>query len=291
MDTSTGRIYIKITISKWKQILCELVGKKPQNIALCEKCGFYTQAWATLICDHKLCEECFNQYLEYICPKDHYRTTKDQATRGNCTQELKYAVICCPGCNRPKSFKDLMPHISDRHPELLSNADEASRHFEPKTTGYEVGSNCSNEGHMKSYGKMSDGKSLYSLPRAPDETKLDREIVTCRHCNTPLETKEVEEHEKRCPDRSLDCPCCKEPVAAKNIGVHVTTHCPAKEKKESVQTLRTQRVSNGCNVSNKRTELIGDVQEMKERIKELEDTMNRIEKPLQKIIERLSREQ
>lgn len=75
------RAYIKISISEGKQIICNVFARTLRNVAICEMCEFYTQTWATLVCDHKLCEECFNSCIDYICPKDHRRTTKDQVLR------------------------------------------------------------------------------------------------------------------------------------------------------------------------------------------------------------------
>ncbi|XP_054933717.1 uncharacterized protein [Dermacentor andersoni] len=297
-----------IAISEGKRIPCEIFQKDKRNLPLCENCGFYTQTWASLICDHKLCEECFNPCIDYICKKDHYRTTKDQARRGSSTCEIQDVVLYCPRCPNPMSFKYMVEHIWSEHPELLENADEQLKQYQGE--GNDGRNNpCKDDGNARQRGvermqdivpsarhacrdaqcdnaMMTDDDSSDSLPGAPDKAKLDHEIGTCKHCNTPLEKEEIEEHEAKCLDRIMTCPNCKEKMPAKNLDVHTKTLCPAKEKK-TTDKLRIQRKSDD---STEKKILMADVNELKERIHALEETMDRIEPPLLKIIERLSRE-
>ncbi|XP_075530784.1 uncharacterized protein LOC142563935 [Dermacentor variabilis] len=276
MAESTGSNFMMVGISGGKRIPCEIFQKDKRNLPLCENCGFYTQTWATLKCKHKLCEECFNSSIDYICKQDHCRTTKDQE------------------------------HIRSEHPELFENADEPLKQYqrEVNDTGKD---SFKNDGKTRQRGvedmqnmvpsprhacidaqcdteMMTDDDSSDSLPGAPDQTKLDHEIGTCKHCNTPLEKKAIEEHETTCLYCSMTRPNCKEKMAAKDLDVHTKTLCPAKEKK----TTGKLRIQTKSDDSNERKKLMADVQELKERIHALEETMNRIQPPLLKIIERLS---
>ncbi|XP_075530776.1 uncharacterized protein LOC142563933 [Dermacentor variabilis] len=306
MAESTGSNFMMVGISGGKRIPCEIFQKDKRNLPLCENCGFYTQTRATLICKHKLCEECFNSSIDYICKQDHWRTTKDQARRGSSTSEIQDVRLYCPRCPNPMPFNYMVEHIRSEHPELFENADEPLKRYqrEVNDTGND---SFKDDGKARQRGvedmqnmvpsprhacidaqcdteMMTDDDSSDSLPGAPDKEKLDHEIGTCKHCNTPLEKKAIEEHEATCLYRNMTCPNCKEKMAAKDLDVHTKTLCPAKEKK-TTDKLRIQRKSDD---SNERKELMADVQELKERIHALEETMNRIQPPLLKIIERLS---
>ncbi|XP_070383618.1 uncharacterized protein [Dermacentor albipictus] len=234
--------------------------------------------WATLICGHKLCEECFNPCIDYICKQHHCWTAKYQK------------------------------HIRSEHPELLENADEPLKQYQGEVNDSKNDPR-KDDGNARQRGveqmqdmvssarharidaqcdteMMTDDDSSDCLPRAPDKAKLDHEIGTCKHCNTPLEKKEIEKHETTCLYRIMTCPNCKEEMPAKNLDVHTKTLCPAKERK-TTDKLRIQRKSDD---STEKKILMADVKELKERIHELEETMDRIVPPLLKIIERLSRE-
>ncbi|XP_049511473.1 uncharacterized protein LOC119463883 isoform X3 [Dermacentor silvarum] len=248
------RAYIKISISEGKQIICNVFARTLRNVAICEMSEFYTQTWATLVCDHKLCEECFNSCIDYICPKDHRRTTKDQAIRGECTSELQFTIFYCPGCGCQKWLENIVGHIRSEHPELLENVDEPLRQCQREVNAFTGTDPCKNDGRTRQHGgeqlqemapsarhanldaqgdteMIADDDSSDSLPGALDNAKLDHEIGTCRHCNTPLEKKDIEEHEAKCLDLCVECPNCKEKISAKNFVLHTRTLCPARERK------------------------------------------------------------
>lgn len=311
MAKNSERTYVKIAISEKKKLLCELVGKKPKNLDVCEKCKFYMQTWIALKCDHKVCYECFNDSTSYICPTDHYRTTKDKAMTEGCSK-LRNSRVYCPACGEEHTCTNITNHISCKHPELLENADESvrPRHREAMARS-EIEPRRGEEKRERRWGKppqacdaparhtdsdtrcdvdmMTDEESSDSAPPTSDEASLDRDIGTCRHCNTALEKKEIPGHEERCPDRGVQCPFCSEEMAFKTLRGHISTACPVRKGEQSGNTSRTHRRGGAySDESKEESTAIDDVQDLKKKIEELEQRMAALEGPLLRIIRRLS---
>ncbi|KAH6924795.1 hypothetical protein HPB50_025125 [Hyalomma asiaticum] len=82
-----------------------------------------------------------------------------------------------------------LKHVSDKHPELLENADDT---IAPS--------------------QMTDDESSDFVPQTLDEASLDSDLGTCQHCITALEKKDIAVRERRY-NTSLDgvylkCPYC-----------------------------------------------------------------------------------
>ncbi|XP_037525688.1 uncharacterized protein LOC119402637 [Rhipicephalus sanguineus] len=255
MAKNSEGTYVKIAISEKKEVMCELVGKRPKNLDACEECQNYMQTWVTLRCDHKVCNECFNEYPSYICSKDKKRTTKGKARTEGCNK-LRNSRVYCPACQEEHTCTNITNHISCKHPELLENADESVRppyteamarsETEPQrgeekrerlwgnppqafdAPATHTGSDSKFDADM-----LTEDESSDSAPPTSDEASLDRDIGTCRHCNTALEKKEIPGHEERCPDLGVQCPFCSEEMAFKTVQGHINTACPVRKGEQS----------------------------------------------------------
>nr|XP_037272161.1 uncharacterized protein LOC119164150 [Rhipicephalus microplus] len=314
MAKSSERMFVKIAISAKKELVCELVGKKLKNLDACEKCRLYMQTWVTLRCDHKVCYECFNDSPSYICSIDKKRTTKTRAsTEGY--DKLRNAEVYCPACPQKDTCGNLPKHIRSKHPELLESADESTkplqievmahsprtpRRYDTKRVNHrwqnpsqthEIPATTGDSRIQDDVDMVTDDESSDSIPPIAEEASTDTEIGTCTHCNTPLEMNDIPEHEEKCPDRVVECPLSSKKIALSAVQCHISTACPRREALQAMETLRKPTPRDYVDDKKEKkdiTKATVDVQEMKDKLKELEQRMTALEEPLKLIIRRLS---
>ncbi|KAK8766483.1 hypothetical protein V5799_006738 [Amblyomma americanum] len=99
-NSPAARGYVKVTVSKNKQVRCEVTSGSLYLFYECVHCGDFTETAQALLCSHYLCEECYSKCTAYACSRDGTVTKKEEASRRISLCDYTYDTLClkCPKC-------------------------------------------------------------------------------------------------------------------------------------------------------------------------------------------------
>ncbi|XP_077530651.1 uncharacterized protein LOC144142794 [Haemaphysalis longicornis] len=158
-----------------KDFLAEIYHKDQAKVGTCAKCGRIPEFVHILECRHFLCPECAASTDIYTCAT-HHRTTKIPVPLPGpliAHEDLKKAVVICPGCHQPIMFQTIKAHIGKMHADLCKQGNQrAWAHTQAKDDTYtknrwppakSVFSSCGAEDQTE----VVDSRKTYDLRGAP----------------------------------------------------------------------------------------------------------------------------
>ncbi|XP_050047954.2 uncharacterized protein [Dermacentor andersoni] len=307
---SLNGLQVKVELRNGHQVPCKLSAASVPYLAQCVNCGFYALEWATLRCGHSLCEGCFVECEEYFCAFDQVTTRKFEAKSGRCQYTVyKDVLIECPCCSRSRDLYTIATHIENCHSKFSVRNSSTTPNSAPRNER----KFCDSKDHYDKSLHSLGGRGLESLrpeaaepPQSASNTKMFTEDdyldspqedpgntlgrKTLRSlCSEPhLKQSDRKEHEKISQIRDRECENYKIAVPEKDFaphynGLYVTEHCDEGAAKLRVKEEEDDRSED---------EILDDeIRGLKAKIQMLEERLEEIEKPLRKIIQRLSKNQ
>ncbi|XP_054933723.1 uncharacterized protein [Dermacentor andersoni] len=280
---SLNGLQVKVELRNGHQVPCKLSAASVPYLAQCVNCGFYALEWATLRCGHSLCEGCFVECEEYFCAFDQVTTRKFernlrqistfvQAKSGRCQYTVyKDVLIECPCCSRSRDLYTIATHIENCHSKFSVRNSSTTPNSAPRNER----KFCDSKDHYDKSLHSLGGRGLESLrpeaaepPQSASNTKMEHEKIS------QIRDRECENYKIAVPEKDF---------APHYNGLYVTEHCDEGAAKLRVKEEEDDRSED---------EILDDeIRGLKAKIQMLEERLEEIEKPLRKIIQRLSKNQ
>lgn len=296
---SLNGLHVKVELENGHNVPCKLYAGSASYLAQCINCGFYALKWATLRCGHCLCEECFVECEEYFCAFHHVTTTKSQAKSGSYRYTFYRDIhIECPSCSALWNPSLIAMHIEYCHSKFSVQNSSTSPKSAPRNETECCGSK---DQHDKDLHSLDGGDQQSQRPEAPftegdyldspqedPGNTLGRKTLRSPCSEQHLKQSDRKEHEQTSQIRTRERDNRKKAVPGKDFVPHYNGLCVAEHCDEAAAKLGVKEEDDDRSEDKK---LDYEIQGLKAKIKMVEERLEEIEKPLRKIIQRLSKNQ
>uniref|UniRef100_A0A131Y4N7 Putative tnf receptor-associated factor 6 n=1 Tax=Ixodes ricinus TaxID=34613 RepID=A0A131Y4N7_IXORI len=253
---------------------------------------------------HGLCKDCKKN--DFTCHNHGGHVTAEALRNavGQTNNAAKKLEIRCLFCESIKGFLNIKDHMYEEHPRLVA---AALKRFQK--TKYEQEKPASTqEKHRTS--PLTWREDHFSQNADVTVESEDDEAAACEHCKEEWDARELGEHEKACPQKKVQCRDCDEWIKQEQLLNHKKScqfgkcnFCNEKMGKEEMTThediCEEKKIpccyhTYGCNEEDKRKNIryheeydshalffLPKIQELQERIRQLEPPIKAIMKRLQ----------
>lgn len=245
------------------------------------------------------CDETCSNFMEHaIHSKEFFSEVKAVSTN----EMFGYYQEHTNGCPRNSHSKDTTQNHSSSEP--IEQEEETKQHEKPPSAKSEELS------EYRQCKQTNPQEHLEAFPQTPEaniggKTQPPADISECPFCLEEWHCQEIQEHMKGCRTFRRKCSQCGSKVAARDYQRHHDHHCPGDKQRRTNKEERLDPNPEICktddvNAKESATQEVGEqnknengeteVESLNKKIKELEERLEDIEKPLLKLIERLSTE-